>query len=362
MNDDSENSKKPSVPGATRAELLGSLLKNVSRSFYLTLRVLPAGLREPVGLAYLLARAADTVADTELIAPERRLELLLALRAQVNGSTGTVAHDIAAELSVHNSNPHERALLQSLEPAIALLNEFSASDTFEIRRVVTTLTEGMEFDLRTFPSETSGQLTALKNLDELERYTYLVAGCVGDFWTRMSIAHEPKLREWNTADDKCVRGIRFGMALQYTNVLRDVSKDLRIGRCYFPDELLKAHSITPNDLLDPQNSAKARPVLVNLIRTALEHFDEARRYLLSIPRTCVRLRLACLWPILIGLPTLEKLGQNADWLDPKKPSKISRGHVKRILVFSFLAVGSNRVLGWWIAKQMNAVRASFGMV
>ena len=73
------------MPDSSRSNLLGPLLKSVSRSFYLTLRVLPAGMRDPVGLAYLLARAADTVADTSLIAPQRRLELVLSLRAQVNG-------------------------------------------------------------------------------------------------------------------------------------------------------------------------------------------------------------------------------------------------------------------------------------
>ncbi len=49
--------------------LLGPLLKGVSRSFYLTLRILPAGMRDPVGLAYLLARAAGTIADTGADSP-----------------------------------------------------------------------------------------------------------------------------------------------------------------------------------------------------------------------------------------------------------------------------------------------------
>src|ERR1700709_2023076 len=69
-----------------QAFLLGPLLKGVSRSFYLTLRVLPAGMRDPIGPAYLLARAADTIADTSLIPPGQRLELLLSLRSQVNGA------------------------------------------------------------------------------------------------------------------------------------------------------------------------------------------------------------------------------------------------------------------------------------
>ena len=48
-------------------QLLTSLLRDVSRSFYLTLRILPSGIRQQIGLAYLLARTTDTIADTELL-------------------------------------------------------------------------------------------------------------------------------------------------------------------------------------------------------------------------------------------------------------------------------------------------------
>ena len=75
----------PEVPRSEAKRLLGDLLRGVSRSFYLTLRVLPTGLRQPVGLAYLLARAADTIADTRLLAPSQRLDHLLRFREQVQG-------------------------------------------------------------------------------------------------------------------------------------------------------------------------------------------------------------------------------------------------------------------------------------
>src|SRR5262249_32426307 len=53
-------------------DLVGDLLRRVSRSFYLSLAILPSSLREPIGLAYLLARASDTVADTRLLPPPER--------------------------------------------------------------------------------------------------------------------------------------------------------------------------------------------------------------------------------------------------------------------------------------------------
>ena len=70
---------------ASDRRLLGEVLKGVSRSFYLSIRVLPSGIREPVGVAYLLARAADTIADTRALPPSQRLQSLLLFRQQVEG-------------------------------------------------------------------------------------------------------------------------------------------------------------------------------------------------------------------------------------------------------------------------------------
>ena len=65
--------------------LLTTLLRDVSRSFYLTLRVLPAAVRPQIGLAYLLARTSDTIADTEMVALPKRLQALDGFRARVLG-------------------------------------------------------------------------------------------------------------------------------------------------------------------------------------------------------------------------------------------------------------------------------------
>jgi farnesyl-diphosphate farnesyltransferase len=278
----------------TRTYLLGPLLKGVSRSFYLTLRILPAGMRDPIGLAYLLARAADTIADTSLIPPAQRLELLLSLRAQANGGgdQGAFLQRMSVEVAGQQTQSDEKVLLESLGPALAILLQLSESDRKAVREIVSTLTEGMEFDLRTFPDERSGQIVALHELPELDRYTYLVAGCVGEFWTRMTYAHMPGTLK-SSPDTMSVmlrRGVRFGKALQMTNVLRDCGKDLRIGRCYLPVEMLDRFGLTPQDLLDPANSSRAQPLLFELVRLTLDHFREAVEYTLAIPAFSVRLR------------------------------------------------------------------------
>lgn len=348
------------MPNPTRAFLLGPLLKGVSRSFYLTLRVLPAGMRDPIGLAYLLARAADTIADTSLISPEQRLALLLSLRDQVNG----VANDdalfqrMATEVAGQQIQSDEKVLLESLGPALDVLSQLSESDRKAVRAIVSTLTEGMEFDLRTFPDERSGRIAALREYDDLDRYTYLVAGCVGEFWTTMTYAHMPgTLKE--RPEIMAHRGVRFGKALQMTNVLRDCGKDLRIGRCYLPQTLLDRHGLSAQELLLPANSLRARPLLVELLRTTLDHFRAALDYTLAIPAWSVRLRLACLWPVLIGLETLLLLVDNDAWLDPRKVSKVSRNTVYRIIASSLLLVPSNGRVRNAIEQRIKQIEARF---
>jgi farnesyl-diphosphate farnesyltransferase len=340
----------------TRTYLLGPLLKGVSRSFYLTLRILPAGMRDPIGLAYLLARAADTIADTSLIPPEQRLELLLSLRAQVNGAPdeGTFLQRMAVEVAGQQTQSDEKVLLESLGPALAILAQLSESDREAVRGIVSTLTEGMEFDLRTFPDERSGQIVALRELTELDRYTYLVAGCVGEFWTQMTYAHMPgTLKE--APEVMLARGVRFGKALQMTNVLRDCGKDLRIGRCYLPVALLDRFGLTPQDLLVPANSVRAQSLLFELVRLSLDHFRAAVEYTLAIPRLSVRLRLACLWPVLIGLETLVLLVHNEAWLDPAKVSKIPRSKVYEVLGYSTAQVASNAALRRWTGRLIGQI-------
>lgn len=333
---------------STRAFVLGPLLKGVSRSFYLTLRILPDGMRDPIGLAYLLARAADTIADTPLIAPDRRLALLLSLREQVDGTAvdNQAIQQLAQEVASQQTQSDEKKLLESLGPALAILSELSASDRHAVRDIVSTLSDGMEFDLRTFPDERAGSIVALKAWQDLDRYTYLVAGCVGEFWTHMTYAHMPDTLRID-APVMVARGIRFGKALQLTNVLRDCGKDLRIGRCYLPLTLLQPTGLRPEDLLDASNASRVRPVLVDLIRAALDHYAQAIEYMLAFPALSIRMRLACLWPIVIGLETLLLLVDNDDWLDPAKVSKITRGKVYRVLARSIPLAPSNVLLRSW---------------
>lgn len=327
---------------------LDALLRGVSRSFYLTLRVLPAAIRDQIGLAYLLARAADTLADTTVLPPQRRLAVLRLFQQQCEGSvSGAVLAQIQSQLAGHLQNSDEELLLQQLPQLFALLEQQGAADRARIEKVVTTLTGGMIFDLSTFPMEESGEIRALQSRDEMNHYTYMVAGCVGEFWTEMSMAHLPPLRHWER-EHHAQLGIRFGKGLQLVNILRDLPRDLRLGRCYLPQSMLQPCGMTPVMLLDRDNSRAAQPLLREGIAAALTHFEAAGEYVTAIPRRSLRLRLAALWPLLIGFGTLERLAASRDWLDVNRVIKVERRWVYKMMLLSLLCVGSNWLIRRWL--------------
>ena len=134
-------------------------------------------------------------------------------------------------------------------------------------------------------------------------------------------------------------GVRFGKALQMTNVLRDIPRDLRNGRCYLPQDQLADAGLTPSDLLNPSSAPKARPVLVQNLRLTLDHYQCAEQYLLALPRCCFRLRLAVAWPLLMGLATLAQVARNPHWLAPDSRPRVSRGWVYRTWPYPPSAAG-----------------------
>jgi farnesyl-diphosphate farnesyltransferase len=325
---------------------LDEILSGVSRSFYLSLAVLPRAMRSQLSVAYLVARAADTIADTKVIRAERRLELLDGLRgaladeARIVPLVGEVRRELTGDQSATEA---EQVLLERMGDCLRTLQTFDAGDRARTRQVLSTLIEGMERDLRRFPGDATEPVVALATMADLDEHCYFAAGCVGEYWTLMTATHVPRVRRLQRPDF-VARGVRLGKALQMVNVIRDAPRDLSDGRSYFPRELLERHGLTVHDLTDPTRRHRARPMLDELHAIALGHVDAAFPYVLAIPRTEARLRLAALWPLWIGLGTLEKLREASDPLDPAAPVKIERRDVYRIVAESSLAVGSDRVL------------------
>jgi farnesyl-diphosphate farnesyltransferase len=297
----------------------------------------PPAVRDQVGLAYLFARAADTIADTDLIDRPQRLRFLNEFRAQF------VLEEIQQErlnalqqaLSPLQKDFAERVLLDRLEDCFRLFQSFAPDDRRRVRRLMATLIRGMEMDLTAFPGDSAKDLTALKTMEDLDQYTYFVAGCVGEFWTDLMCAHRAALREWNVPEMSRL-GIRFGKGLQLTNIVKDLAHDLQRGRCYVPEPLLAGAGLTPSDLLDQGNLSRFRPVLRELIRLAVGHLDQGWAYTMAMPRAEIRLRLSCMWPILSAGESLKTVAFSPELLNPAVRVKIPRRTVYRIMALTTL--------------------------
>jgi farnesyl-diphosphate farnesyltransferase len=282
------------------------------------------------------------VADTRVLPRAVRLAHLETLRAAFAGVVTDVSA-IATAPTPGDGGSAEAELLARLPEALARLERLPPADRIAVREVLGTLTSGMAFDLTTFPGDDAASLAALATPADLDHYTYLVAGCVGEFWTTIHLAHRARLSRWAVGRMQS-EGVRFGKALQMTNVLRDIPRDLRHGRCYVPASALAAHGLAPSDLLDPAAMSKFSPLFAALLEIAAEHYETAWRYTFEIPRAEWRMRVACAWPLLIGEATLAALRRHPNPLAATEPVKISHAAVRAIVARSSVAVWSNRAL------------------
>ena len=310
---------KPPSPLPLNADLSPAqlrLLRGVSRSFYLSIRLLPRALRAPIAVGYLLARATDTVADTSTV-PQAQRQTLLSLLLQAIETPGAVPSPLQAQLQEfarHQTDPHERALMQALPACLPLLQSLPADDQASVRWVLRPITQGQTLDICRFGQAPSDPATvqALANEDELTDYTWQVAGCVGEFWTELCARH---LRDFATRPTHEMRqlGRHYGMGLQRLNILRDAGADLAQGRCYLPAEQLARLGLTPASLAraaqthDASTLEQLTPLWSEYMQNTQTQMTAGLHY--SRALTSRRLRLASVLPALIGARTLALLAQ-----------------------------------------------------
>lgn len=297
-----------------------TLLRSVSRSFYLTIRFLPRALREPVGLAYLLARATDTIADTAEIPAAIRLATLEKLSRVIAGESFAAIAAPLRDFAAQQTDPAERKLIESLDLCLTTLAGMDAADRSDIRAVLQTIVRGQQFDLRRFGDRAS--LVSLATPNELDEYTYLVAGCVGDFWTRLGFRHCPQFAD-RSPEEMSRLGIEYGKGLQLINVLRDRGADLRAGRAYLPAEELAA--------------APEAEVVARWLARAEKQTAQGIEYCASL--TNWRLRFATSLPALIGARTIALL-REAGVETRNRKIKVPRREMRRLLLTAFLAASS----------------------
>jgi farnesyl-diphosphate farnesyltransferase len=309
------------------------VLRSVSRSFYLSIRFLPASLREPIALAYLLARASDTVADTSQIPLTARIETLelLSDAIQSAASRDVVAGLTAAFVSLQE-NRSEQQLLEVLPDCLLWLSQTEHSNRNDIRIVLKQITRGQMLDLERFGE--LKEVRALGTAADLDEYTYLVAGCVGEFWTRLCFRHVRNFAR-RTEDEMLALGRHYGMALQLINVLRDAGSDLRAGRCYFPEYELDAAHLTPSQILSEPE--RFQPIYRTWLEKAKAGLESGMEYSRAIENR--RVRAATVLPALIGARTLVLL-QVAGAAALERTVKIPRSEVRAMILSLALTLAS----------------------
>ena len=306
---------------------IDALLEDTSRSFFLTLKVLPKRIRGQVGLLYLLARVADTIADTKTGGAEDLIRSLNQYNSFVQGQSAELPN--LNEIAELQENPAEAKLLREVAQVVSSLNEFGDEDKGRIRRCLGIIVGGQELDVKRFgPANDSGAISSLLSPDELDDYAYRVAGSVGEFWTGMTLAHLIHLNQKNE-EKMYERGVRFGKALQMINILRDIPEDLRFGRCYIPSHSLEENALTAEELLKPENMDRFRVLFDQNLDIATSHLDAAVEYIGMLPFSQFRLRAACMLPVLIGQRTLALL-RTANVLDVENRVKVLRPEIKKL--------------------------------
>ena len=301
------------------------MLKSTSRSFYPTLKYLPKKVRGQIGLLYLLARVADTIADSKNGDTEELLRLLHQYNDVAQGKS-TNLPDFSGLAEIQD-NPNESELLRNVDDVIEGLKEYSEDDRVRMLECLDIIVGGQILDLERFgPANEGGNISALKDNSELDDYTFRVAGCVGVFWTKMSLAHIISIPP-EQEDEFFEKGVRFGKALQMINILRDIPEDLRFGRCYIPSQKLSEHGMEPTDLLEPDNIEKFRPLYDEYLDLTNDHLDAAIEYIKMLPETQFRLKASCMLPVLIGQRTVTLL-RDGNILDSADRIKVTRDEIK----------------------------------
>ena len=317
---------------SVRDELRGPVLRSVSRSFYLSLRLLPKALRDPLSLAYLLARATDTLADTAEAPVALRVAALRNLAGTIQGNGSLEATiPLRESFAPLQKNGAERALISRLPALLEWLGEMPSADRDEIRLVLAKINRGQTLDLERFGASTSTSIKALREAAELDEYTYLVAGCVGEFWTRLCFDHVKNFTVRSEAEMRDL-GIRYGQGLQLINILRDAGDDLRQGRCYFPADELESLGLAPAQILSAP--ARVEAVMANWREKAEQGITAGIEYASSIRNR--RVRFATALPAMIGARTLALLREAGPEAFRRK-IKVPRAEVRKMILSAALA-------------------------
>lgn len=331
-------------------------LQMVSRTFALNIRVLPEAIQDTIRLAYLFMRIADTVEDDRAMPAAERKELLdqfckcFAPEGPVWGEVD-VFRGMLPQSWKDAADP-DQFLVAHCHLVFQVFAELPGELRHPVDERVKEMCSGMVH--YAMQREEDGWFR-LRTRQELFDYCYFVAGTVGLMLTELFAAKSVFISK-KRQERLRSRSVSFGLCLQLVNIARDIPADWARHTVFVPQEMCEAHGISPESLPDPTRRLQSSKVLVDLIRLADHEAREAQKYILDLPRTCARLRLFCLWPLLMSQDTLVLLAsQPAAALAPEARIKIGRRRVKFIVYSTMATCWSNSLLRlqfWWRNRAM----------
>ncbi|MEM7675079.1 MAG: polyprenyl synthetase family protein, partial [Myxococcota bacterium] len=348
-------------PDAVVADLIGShridpadqkfcfeMLPKVSRTFALSIDALPETLRSAVCVSYLLCRIVDTIEDEAVLAPDVRERLFDGFDALMS--------DDRADWRPFEAACREAALggasadAELVAEAGAVFRAFRALPLGQrngIRPHVLEMSSGMRAYCQRAYEE--GKLR-LRDLDDLERYCYFVAGTVGNLLTALFEPTVPVLPEPERSNIRS-RAVSFGLGLQMVNIVKDVAVDFERGDIFVPVALAAEHGMALEDILTPQRRQEGLAVIRAICARAREHLQAAAEYTVLWPAPSgAAVRQFCAVPLALALASLAEVEAGQDTLRPGRVPKISRDMVAQLFQNVLGAVHDDEALAEVLRK------------
>ena len=293
-----------------------TMLPKVSRTFALGIQMLPAPLEEWLTVGYLLCRVVDTVEDTEDMPWATRRRLFTAFEDAL--TTGnTAAFDADSDVFPEHADGD---LSRNLRRVLTPMASFPEPVQEAMRRWIGEMCSGMAVYARRHACEPGR--TTLRDLPDLERYCYFVAGTVGHLLTDVFLVGVPEAQPH--AHQMRKHALGFGLLLQMTNIVKDVTDDWPRGWCFIPQTILTDAGTTTDQLLDPEYKDASLNAVNRVNMHAQRFYADAVAYVLAIPQSAAAIRRFCLFPMLLAGKTLNLARNNPAVIDAAAKVKVSR--------------------------------------
>jgi farnesyl-diphosphate farnesyltransferase len=308
------------------------MVREVSRTFALSIEQLPPLLRDAVSVAYLMFRISDGIEDHDAMPPARKVALLSEWAAVLEGRES--AAGLANRVDDLDATVPEVEVFRETPQVLDWLHALPAPLQEPIIAHVHATTRGMARWQQHGPY--------VEDEAALDDYMHEVAGRVGYLVTDLFALYSPAIMERRELLMPLSR--ECGLALQTVNVIRGIRKDYERGWVFVPRTFLSQAGLTSETLLEPQCEPQALAVVARLADKADRHLAHGLSFITAFPRSEHGLRLALMWPFLFAARTLALSRNNPNVL--RSEAKMTRAEIGRM-------VAESKLFGWsnaWLAR------------